>query len=62
MLNSEEKLTLPLALASLYGNSGQTPQAVIMAGAAMGLIPTLAIFAVGWGRLRSAAADLLADH
>ena len=59
ILSSPTKLTLPLALSSLYGSSLRFPYAVLMAGSTLTLLPTVILFGLLYKRFKSALGDLL---
>lgn len=61
ILHSESARTLPLSLAALYGSSLNSPQAVLMAGSAIGMIPLIAVFAFVYPQLKSALQEFVAS-
>jgi len=61
LLNSEETRTLPISLAALYGSSLNSPQAVLMAGSALGMLPLVAVFAFAYPQLKSALKEFVAQ-
>ena len=61
VLNSEETRTLPISLAALYGSSLNSPQAVLMAGSALGMLPLVAVFAFAYPQLKSALQEFVAQ-
>jgi multiple sugar transport system permease protein len=61
ILNSEETRTLPISLAALYGSSLNSPQAVLMAGSSLGMLPLVAVFAFAYPQLKSAVQEFVAQ-
>ena len=59
ILHSEEARTLPISLAALYGSSLNSPQAVLMAGSAIGMIPLITVFALAYPQLKSALQEFV---
>lgn len=61
VLNSDETRTLPISLAALYGSSLNSPQAVLMAGSTLGMLPLIAVFAFAYPHLKSALQEFVAQ-
>ena len=61
VLQTPDKLTLPLALSSLYGSSLRYPKAVIMAASTLAVLPNLILFALCYRRARSALSEVISD-
>jgi ABC-type glycerol-3-phosphate transport system permease component len=61
ILHSEEARTLPISLAALYGSSLNSPQAVLMAGSTIGMIPLITLFAMAYPQLKSALQEFVAS-
>lgn len=61
ILHSESARTLPISLAALYGSSLNSPQAVLMAGSAIGMIPLIAVFGLAYPQLKSALQEFVAS-
>lgn len=61
ILHSDTARTLPLSLAALYGSSLNSPQAVLMAGSTLGMIPLIAVFAFAYPRLKTALQEFVAQ-
>lgn len=61
ILHSDSARTLPISLAALYGSSLNSPQAVLMAGSALGMIPLIAVFALVYPQLKSALQEFVAS-
>ncbi len=61
ILHSDGVRTLPISLAALYGSSLNAPQAVLMAGSFLGMIPLVAVFAFAYPKLKSALQDFVAN-
>lgn len=61
VLHSDEVRTLPISLAALYGSSLNSPQAVLMAGSFIGMIPLVAVFAIAYPKLKSALQEFVAN-
>jgi multiple sugar transport system permease protein len=59
VLNSPDRQTLPLALASLYGSSLRYPYAVLMAASTLALLPTAFLFGLLYRRFKSSLTDVL---
>lgn len=59
VLSSQDKQTLPLALAGLYGSSLRFPFAVLMAGSSLTLVPTIVLFCILYRRFKSSLSELL---
>lgn len=60
ILHSPDVRTLPLSLAALYGSSLNSPQAVLMAGSTLGMIPLVAVFAFAYPKLKTALQEFVA--
>jgi ABC-type glycerol-3-phosphate transport system permease component len=58
MLNSTEKLTLGISLATLNSSSLHTPYSFLMAASTMAVFPAFLVFALLFKHLRSALAEL----
>jgi sn-glycerol 3-phosphate transport system permease protein len=58
LLLSDANQTLPLGLAKLRDSSHRIPEAVAMAAATFTLVPVVALFAVFYGKMRTALAEL----
>lgn len=61
ILHSDTARTLPLSLAALFGSSLNSPQAVLMAGSTLGMIPLILVFAIAYPQLKSALQDFVAS-
>ncbi|MGK0241076.1 MAG: ABC-type glycerol-3-phosphate transport system permease component [Candidatus Pelagisphaera sp.] len=61
ILHSDTARTLPLSLAALFGSSLNSPQAVLMAGSTLGMIPLLVVFAIAYPQLKSALQEFVAS-
>ncbi len=61
ILHSESARTLPISLSALYGSSLNAPQAVLMAGSTIGMIPLIAVFAFAYPQLKSALQEFVAS-
>jgi len=61
ILHSESARTLPISLAALYGSSLNSPQAVLMAGSAIGMVPLIAVFGFAYPQLKSALQEFVAS-
>ena len=61
ILHSETARTLPLSLAALYVSSLNSPQAVLMAGSTLGMLPLILVFALAYPRLKSALQEFVAQ-
>lgn len=59
VLSTQEKQTLPLALASLFGSSLRFPFAVLMAASTITILPTAILFAVMHRRFKSSLSEVL---
>lgn len=59
ILHSDESRTLPLSLAALFGSSLNSPQAVLMAGSTLGMLPLILVFAIAYPQLKSALQDFV---
>lgn len=60
MLSSKEKLTVSVALASLHGDNLRIPEALLMAGSTLTLIPTGLLYLLVQKHFKSALAELTA--
>jgi ABC-type glycerol-3-phosphate transport system permease component len=58
LLLSDANQTLPLGLAKLRDSSHRIPEAVAMAAATFTLVPVVTLFAVFYGKMRTALAEL----
>ncbi len=61
ILHSDGVRTLPLSLAALFGSSLNSPQAVLLAGSAIGMAPLIIVFAFAYPRLKSALQEFVAS-
>ncbi len=61
ILHSDTTRTLPISLAALYGSSLNSPQAVLMAGSTLGMLPLIAVFAFAYPQLKSALQEFVAS-
>lgn len=61
ILHSDTARTLPLSLAALFGSSLNSPQAVLMAGSTLGMIPLLVVFGLAYPQLKSALQEFVAS-
>lgn len=61
ILHSDSARTLPLSLAALFGSSLNSPQAVLMAGSTLGMIPLVIVFTVAYPKLKSALQEFVAS-
>lgn len=61
ILHSETSRTLPLSLAALFGSSLNSPQAVLMAGSTLGMIPLIIVFAIAYPQLKSALQEFVSS-
>lgn len=59
VLSTQEKQTLPLALAGLFGSSLRFPFAVLMAASTITILPTAILFAVMHRRFKSSLSEVL---
>ncbi|MBN4074053.1 carbohydrate ABC transporter permease [bacterium AH-315-E10] len=59
LLQSQDNLTLPLALNQLLGSSMRYPRAVLLAGALFTIIPVALLFAVLYRHIRSGLRDFV---
>jgi len=57
VLHGEELRTLPLSLTAFYGGSFRAPQAILMAGATLGMAPLVLLFALAYRHMRSALSE-----
>jgi ABC-type glycerol-3-phosphate transport system permease component len=58
MLNSSERLTVSVALASLHGDNMRIPEALLMAGSTLTVIPTALLYLLVQRHFRSSLAEL----
>ena len=61
ILHSDSARTLPLSLAALFGSSLNSPQAVLMAGSTLGMMPLIIVFTVAYPKLKSALQEFVAS-
>ena len=59
VIQSQQKRTLPIALAALTDSSLSQPMAVLMAGSLLAMIPAILLFACSYKTMRSALKDLI---
>lgn len=59
VLSTQEKQTVPIALASLYGSSMRFPFAVLMAASVITVLPTAILFALLHKRFKSSLSEVL---
>lgn len=59
VLSSQDRQTLPLALASLYGSSLRFPYAVLMAASTLTILPPVILFCLICRRFKSSLSELL---
>jgi ABC-type glycerol-3-phosphate transport system permease component len=59
VLSSQDKQTVPIALASLYGSSLRFPFAVLMAASVITVLPTAILFAVMYRRFKTSLSEVL---
>ena len=58
LLLDDSQLTLPLALAKLSDSSHRAPEAIGMAAATLSFIPIVCLFALFFGKMRTALSQL----
>jgi ABC-type glycerol-3-phosphate transport system permease component len=58
MLNSQEKLTVSLALATLHGDNMRIPEAILMVGSTLTVIPTALLYLLVQKHFRSSLTEL----
>lgn len=59
ILSDQDRQTLPVAVASLYGSSLRYPYAALMAAAVISILPAAVLFGLGYRRFKTALADVL---
>jgi multiple sugar transport system permease protein len=61
LIGSEDKKTVPLALASLYGSNVRFPYALLMVGSLLTTLPTAVLYVAVRRHFRSALAEIVAS-